>query len=41
LKSTTVAAPGDYGHSRLSEFVLGGTTRGILAAMTLPVLTSH
>ncbi|MBA1158965.1 universal stress protein [Microvirga mediterraneensis] len=32
---------GGYGHSRLREFVLGGATRGILDAMTLPVLMSH
>ncbi len=32
---------GAYGHSRLREFVLGGATRGILDAMTLPVLMSH
>lgn len=32
---------GGYGHSRLREFVLGGTTRTILSSMTLPVLMSH
>jgi len=32
---------GGYGHSRLREFILGGVTRSILAAMTLPVLMSH
>jgi len=32
---------GGYGHSRLREFVLGGTTRGILATMTVPTLMSH
>jgi len=32
---------GGYGHSRLREFVLGGATRGILGAMTVPVLMSH
>jgi nucleotide-binding universal stress UspA family protein len=32
---------GGYGHSRLREFILGGATRGILAAMTVPVLMSH
>jgi nucleotide-binding universal stress UspA family protein len=32
---------GGYGHSRLREFVLGGATRGILDAMTVPVLMSH
>jgi nucleotide-binding universal stress UspA family protein len=32
---------GGYGHSRLREFVLGGVTRSILAAMTAPTLMSH
>jgi nucleotide-binding universal stress UspA family protein len=32
---------GGYGHSRLREFILGGTTRGILTSMTLPTLMSH
>jgi nucleotide-binding universal stress UspA family protein len=32
---------GGYGHSRLREFVLGGATKGILDAMTVPVLMSH
>ena len=32
---------GGYGHSRLREFVLGGVTRTIFSAMTLPVLMSH
>jgi nucleotide-binding universal stress UspA family protein len=32
---------GGYGHSRLREFILGGVTRGILGAMTVPVLMSH
>ena len=32
---------GGYGHSRLREFVLGGTTRTILQSMTLPLLMSH
>lgn len=32
---------GSYGHSRLREFVLGGTTRTILNSMTIPVLTAH
>jgi nucleotide-binding universal stress UspA family protein len=32
---------GGYGHSRLREFILGGATRGILNAMTVPVLMSH
>lgn len=32
---------GAYGHSRLREFVFGGTTRHILQAMSVPVLISH
>jgi len=27
--------------SRLREFILGGATRGMLSAMTLPTLMSH
>jgi nucleotide-binding universal stress UspA family protein len=32
---------GGYGHSRLREFILGGTTRAILKAMTVRTLMSH
>jgi nucleotide-binding universal stress UspA family protein len=32
---------GGYGHSRLRELVLGGTTRDILRSMTVPVLMAH
>ena len=32
---------GAYGHPRWAQRVLGGATRGILDAMTLPVLMSH
>lgn len=32
---------GAYGHSRLREFVLGGATRGVLQAMTVPTFMSH
>jgi nucleotide-binding universal stress UspA family protein len=32
---------GGYGHSRLREIVLGGTTRTILQTMTVPVLMAH
>lgn len=39
--STDLMVMGGYGHSRLREFVLGGTTRNILASMTVPVLMSH
>lgn len=39
--SSDLIVMGGYGHSRLREFVLGGATRGILAAMTVPTLMSH
>lgn len=39
--SADLLVMGGYGHSRFREFVLGGATRGILEAMTLPVLMSH
>ena len=32
---------GAYGHSRLSEFILGGVTRTVLRQMKCPVLLSH
>lgn len=32
---------GAFGHSRLRDFVLGGATKGLLAAMTVPTLMSH
>jgi nucleotide-binding universal stress UspA family protein len=32
---------GGYGHSRVRELILGGATRGILSAMTIPTLMSH
>lgn len=32
---------GLYGHSRLREWVLGGASRGVLQAMTVPVLMAH
>jgi nucleotide-binding universal stress UspA family protein len=32
---------GCYGHSRTREWVLGGTSRTVLRAMTVPVLLSH
>ena len=32
---------GGYGHSRLREWALGGTTRELLTALHLPVLFSH
>jgi nucleotide-binding universal stress UspA family protein len=39
--SANLIVMGAYGHSRLREFVLGGVTRGMLEAMTVPVLMSH
>jgi nucleotide-binding universal stress UspA family protein len=32
---------GGYGHSRLRELILGGTTRGMLETLTIPALISH
>jgi nucleotide-binding universal stress UspA family protein len=32
---------GGYGHSRLREFILGGTTRSLLKSTVLPTLMSH
>ncbi len=32
---------GAYGHSRMRELVLGGATRTLIQAMTVPVLMSH
>lgn len=40
-KSADLIVMGAYGHSRLREIVLGGTTRSILASMTVPVLMVH
>jgi nucleotide-binding universal stress UspA family protein len=39
--SADLIVMGAYGHSRLREFILGGVTRGILSAMTVPALMSH
>ena len=32
---------GCYGHGRAREWLLGGATRTVLGAMTLPVLMAH
>ena len=32
---------GGYGRSRMSEFIFGGVTRGMLRHATVPVLMSH
>jgi nucleotide-binding universal stress UspA family protein len=39
--SADLLVMGGYGHSRLREFVFGGTTRAMLQTMTLPVFMSH
>ncbi len=39
--STDMIVMGAYGHSRFREIMLGGVTRTILGAMTVPVLMSH
>jgi nucleotide-binding universal stress UspA family protein len=39
--SADLIVMGGYGHSRLRDFVLGGATRGMLRAMTVPTLMSH
>ena len=39
--SADILVMGGYGHSRWREFILGGATRGILSAMTIPTLMSH
>jgi nucleotide-binding universal stress UspA family protein len=39
--NTDLLVMGGYGHARLREMLLGGVTRTILNAMTLPVLLAH
>jgi nucleotide-binding universal stress UspA family protein len=39
--SADLLVMGGYGHSRLREFILGGVTRTLLEAMTVPLLLSH
>ena len=39
--SADLIVMGAYGHSRWSERILGGATRGVLQSMTAPVLMSH
>jgi nucleotide-binding universal stress UspA family protein len=38
---TDLIVMGGYGHSRLREFILGGTTRGMFETLTVPALISH
>tara|TARA_R110002020_G_scaffold15140_53_gene53474 strand:- start:818 stop:1645 length:828 start_codon:yes stop_codon:yes gene_type:complete len=40
-RSVDIAVMGGYGHSRFREFVVGGATRGMLDAMTVPVVMAH
>lgn len=40
-KGIDLVVMGGYGHSRMREFLFGGATRDILAAMTVPVLMAH
>lgn len=40
-ESSDLIVMGGYGHSRLRELALGGATRGVLEAMTVPVLMAH
>jgi nucleotide-binding universal stress UspA family protein len=39
--SSDLIVMGAYGHSRMREQILGGATRTLLEAMTVPVLMSH
>jgi nucleotide-binding universal stress UspA family protein len=39
--SADLIVMGAYGHSRMSELVLGGVTRTLISTMTVPVLMSH
>jgi nucleotide-binding universal stress UspA family protein len=39
--SADLIVMGGYGHSRFREFVLGGTTRHVLAEARIPVLMAH
>jgi nucleotide-binding universal stress UspA family protein len=39
--NTDLIVMGGYGHSRLREFILGGTTRGMFESLTVPALISH
>jgi len=41
LKSANLLVMGAFGHTRFSEFVLGGMTRTVMRKMFVPVLMSH
>jgi nucleotide-binding universal stress UspA family protein len=40
-QSADLMVMGGYGHSRLREFILGGTTRDMLGSTNIPTLMSH
>jgi nucleotide-binding universal stress UspA family protein len=40
-ESLDLLVMGGYGHSRLRELAFGGTTRDVLARMTVPVLLAR
>ncbi len=40
-EDTDLIVMGGYGHSRAFEFIMGGATRTVLNAMTVPVLFAH
>ena len=40
-RSADLIVVGAYGHTRVTELVLGGVTRALLGSMTVPVLFSH
>ncbi|MDJ1156689.1 universal stress protein [Chelatococcus sp. SYSU_G07232] len=39
--ATDLVVMGGYGHSRLREWVLGGTTRDLLTTCSIPILMAH
>lgn len=41
LKCADVLVMGAFGHTRFSEFILGGVTRSVMQKMIVPVLMSH
>ncbi|MET3108532.1 nucleotide-binding universal stress UspA family protein [Oxalobacteraceae bacterium GrIS 2.11] len=41
LKSANLLVMGAFGHSRFSEFILGGMTRSVMKKMNVPVFMSH
>jgi nucleotide-binding universal stress UspA family protein len=39
--NTDLIVMGGYGHSRLREFILGSTTRGMFESLTVPAFIAH